>query len=109
VQLAAGGDVQQALGADVLRAVLGQLPAALQLRVRVGQGVERAVGLLPGELLGGRDDRPERHPDPGTVGAAGERGLLVDGGDLLARLGERLAPQAEDVAERPADPVGLGR
>src|SRR5262249_4045792 len=82
------------------------LPLCAALRLLDAR--EDLVGLLPGQLVGRRDDRPKRVPDPRArpPGGVSDR---VDPGDLLGRLGQRLAPQAEDVAGAAADLVGLLR
>jgi hypothetical protein len=68
---------------------------------------QRAMCLLPGQLVGLGDDRAERHPGARHIRPAGQPGLLGHPVHLLPGFRQRLAPQPEDVAERAADPVGL--
>ena len=107
MHFAAGRGVEQALRADVLRRALAVVLERHKARALVGGRDLRdvAVRLLPREFVGLGDDRAERHPDAGAVAAPGRDGLGVHAGDLLAGVGERLAPQAEDVAEGAADAV----
>ncbi len=77
--LAAFGDRQQPLGAAVLRR--GQrVSREIGCRPPGRAGVDslgRAVGLLPGELLGGSDDGPEGDLDAGQGSAPGRAGRGV--------------------------------
>ena len=109
VQVALGRGRQQPLRAGVLRLPVRAAPAPVLGRRRPGvlDGLQDAVRPFPGEVLGGAQDRPERHADPGR-GAARGGGRGPDRGDLLGGLLERLAPQRERVRVLAADPVGGG-
>src|SRR5690606_9329335 len=80
VDLAAFGELQQQLRAAVLRgAGLGATLAGVDAGGAVAfERAEHAVGLLPGEFLGGGDDGTEGHPDLRAVGAAGGAGVVLD-------------------------------
>ena len=69
----------------------------LALALRALIALDRAVGLLPGQLLGRGDDRAERDLDAGHVGAARGLGGGLHGLDLLGGLRQGLTPQAVDV------------
>lgn len=94
LDLAALRDVEQPLGADVLGRRGPGRHAALAVGPVALQRVERAVRLGPGQLLGLRDDGPERDPDARAVLAPGLLGFGVDAVDLLLGLLKRLAPQS---------------
>src|SRR5262249_40746991 len=65
---------------------------------------EDLAGLVPGLVLGGRDDRPQRHADARRAAPLGSG--RSHRGDPLADFGQRLAPQHVDVAMLRADLVG---
>ena len=113
VQLALGRRGQQPLRAPVLRLGAAQhlRPAPLALeRLPVGLGGgQDLMRPLPGQLLGRAQDGPERHADPGRLGPPGRGRRGLHRRDLLAGLGQRLAPQRVHVGVPPADPVGRVR
>jgi hypothetical protein len=59
--------------------------------------LENAPGPLPGQVLRGAENGPERHADPRRIGPTRGRCRRPDAVDLLLRLGERLAPEGIDV------------
>ena len=100
VDLGAGREVQRPLRADILgRTGADEAPLeAAALLEGLPDPLRVVVGLAPGGLVGVRDDRAEGDPDAGPVGAARGRRDPVNALDLRADVGERLAPEAEDVA-----------
>lgn len=70
---------------------------------------EDAVRLLPGELLGARDDRSERHPDPRAVGPGREARLLGAGCRCTPRTGRSGRPCRAGRPHGPARRAGRRR
>lgn len=112
------GNVQQTLGSNVLRSLLGERLSRLvrsgesrveRLAVILLELSESLVSLGPGGLLTFSDDRPERDPDARAVGTSGLLGFSVDAVDLLPCLLERLSPESEDVGEGSSNAVSFRR
>ncbi len=83
----------------------GDVPDALRASIRSTV----VVGLRPRRLLGRPEDRTERDLEAQRRLPTGGPRRLADRGDLVGRLGERLAPQAEDVGDRRARGIGRRR
>lgn len=106
LNLALLGNVQQTLGANVLRgAIAGGKLANLRRSVAL-EGVKGSVSLGPSELLSLGDDGSEGDPDARAVLAASLLSLGVDAVDLLLGLLEGLTPETEDVGESTTSAVG---